>query len=85
MKARPGGYEGRKESNMIEKYRYRGRYSEDTAFNKPAGPWEYFDAYSDQHAKTEFCYLTGLSEAHGDGIEIQTWDEDLHCWMDITW
>lgn len=66
---------------MIEKYRYRGRLAERPG--RPAGPWEYFDAYSDQDALAEFRHLTGL--ARNNGGEVQTWDEDLHCWMNIDW
>lgn len=51
----------------------------------PAGPWEHFDAYSDRDALVEFHRLTGLARNNGDEIEVQTWDEDLHCWMDINW
>lgn len=70
---------------MIEKYRYRGRYCEDSALHRPAGPWEYFMAYGDQDAKVEFRNLTGLSKANGDDIEIETWDDDLKFWMEINW
>ena len=66
---------------MVEKYRYHGRWAEQ--IGHPAGPWEYFDAYSDRDALVEFHRLTGLTRNNGDQIEVQTWDEDLHCWMDI--
>ena len=49
----------------------------------PAGPWEYFDAYSDRDALLEFHRLTGLARSNGDQIEVQTWDEDLCSWMEI--
>ena len=66
---------------MVEKYRYRGRWAEQ--MGHPAGPWEYFDAYSDRNALVEFHRLTGLARNNGDQIEIQRWDEDFHFWMDI--
>ena len=66
---------------MAEKYRYRGRCAEQ--MGHLAGSWAYFYAYSDKDALVEFRRLTGLSRNNGDQIEIQSWDEDFHFWMDI--